>query len=179
MKNYQKSSFDDCIEAAKALNTKISVVENEGFVVVDKNWHRIKIKSPSYIAFHHVINNYSFTKRRCLLLLRNDTDNINTILKEYPRIAYIFDYYKYKLEELYVNVDIFVQIARNFYEEYNHNRKMVYDKLKGHPYLTFGMRSLGNDGRSAKEQLDALDSYHLEPFIDEYIPKNIYKELDL
>lgn len=175
-KVYNISSFDECLEAAKILNSKVNVIENEGFVVVDKNWNRIKIKSPTYVALHHVINNYSFSKKRCLKLLRECPEDISTLLKDYPHFEYIFTYYKYKIEELYVNVDTFIKITNNLYDEYQ-DRRIVWEKLKNHPYVNFGMTSL--KGYTAKEQLDRLPFYELEKFIDDYVPRDIYKELNL
>lgn len=44
------TSIETCIEAAKRLGKK-----QEGFVVVDSQWHRIKVKSPEYIKIHEKI----------------------------------------------------------------------------------------------------------------------------
>lgn len=51
-KEYPLRSLSQCIEAANKLNYGLDDVRKEGFVVVDKNWHRIKVKSPEYFVAH-------------------------------------------------------------------------------------------------------------------------------
>merc|ERR1712232_1390906 len=52
--------FDDLrtlnavVVAARSLNPVIQ----EGFVVVDQQWRRVKVKSASYVALHHLGGNY-------------------------------------------------------------------------------------------------------------------------
>ena len=47
-------SLDEWIHSAEQLNNDNNIT-SEGFVVVDNNWNRIKIKSPKYLEFHHSI----------------------------------------------------------------------------------------------------------------------------
>lgn len=58
-KEYPIHSLADCIHAAEALaaNENEDEVTAEGYVVVDANFNRIKVKSPAYVALH-----YSVTK---------------------------------------------------------------------------------------------------------------------
>lgn len=46
---YSLHSLQDCIEAAAHLS-----YDEEGYVVVDAKWNRIKVKSPAYIAAHYL-----------------------------------------------------------------------------------------------------------------------------
>lgn len=50
VKTYPITSLNEALEAAKLLNP----MENEGFVVRDASFQRIKIKSPQYVALHHI-----------------------------------------------------------------------------------------------------------------------------
>lgn len=47
---YPLSTLEECIEAAKKLTPDVG----EGYVVVDANFNRIKIKSPTYVAISHL-----------------------------------------------------------------------------------------------------------------------------
>jgi len=58
-KQYPFHSVDECVTAAKALP-----FNEEGYVVVDKFWNRVKIKSPAYVAAHHLRNNGVVTVAR-------------------------------------------------------------------------------------------------------------------
>lgn len=42
----------------------------EGYVVVDKYWNRVKIKSPSYVNAHRLVNNHVINKEKVLDLIR-------------------------------------------------------------------------------------------------------------
>ncbi|MBQ4511227.1 MAG: hypothetical protein II984_10930, partial [Clostridia bacterium] len=59
-KSYPINSLEDCVKAAIELNKDCEnddEIANEGFVVVDKNWNRVKVKSPDYIMMHHLKHN--------------------------------------------------------------------------------------------------------------------------
>ena len=47
-KNYKMGSISEVVTAAQALPEN-----NEGYVVVDAHWNRIKVKSPWYVLHHH------------------------------------------------------------------------------------------------------------------------------
>jgi hypothetical protein len=68
VKSFNIRSFDD---AAKMLETS-SPMELEGFVVVDANFNRVKIKSPQYVACHHMRD--KCTPRGMLNLIRIGED---------------------------------------------------------------------------------------------------------
>lgn len=42
------------LQAVEAAAEKLNPAEAEGFVAVDARWNRIKIKSPAYVAMHHL-----------------------------------------------------------------------------------------------------------------------------
>ena len=58
-KLYDLSNAKACIQAAEHLG-----YNEEGYVVVDKYFHRVKIKSPSYVAAHHLALNGAPTEAR-------------------------------------------------------------------------------------------------------------------
>ncbi len=78
-KSYSLKSLDDCLKAALELNP----VQNEGYVVVDGNFNRIKIKSPKYVALHHIKSNFS--ERRMLELIR--LGEVTELLSYFPEMA--------------------------------------------------------------------------------------------
>ena len=42
------------LHAIETAAEKLNPAEAEGFVAVDAKWNRIKIKSPAYVAMHHL-----------------------------------------------------------------------------------------------------------------------------
>ena len=78
---YPLHSLEDCVAAAKKLNVIGSTVTKEGFVVVDKNWHRIKVKSPEYVMMHHILPNGEVSDEKLIGYIRNGiADDIITYI---------------------------------------------------------------------------------------------------
>ena len=117
-KSYSLSTLEDCIEAAKALNTD-GKVENEGFVVVDANWNRVKIKSPDYVAMHHLANGLS--REDLLHIIR--IGEVKEVLNYFPKYEMIIkemarDYGSYQRNLIKRNF-----AARKRWKELNQDRK--------------------------------------------------------
>lgn len=87
-KEYSLHSLEDCVNAANQLNPIGQAVIHEGFVVVDKNWHRIKVKSPEYVAIHHLLPNGIITDAQIIDMMKaNIIDDIVTYVPSaIPRI---------------------------------------------------------------------------------------------
>lgn len=85
-------------EDVKLSASKLTFNE-EGYVVVDKNYNRVKIKSPAYIQVHSMKNNGAVTTKRILSMIINGDDK--EFLSYYPEYKSDFDkvqrmYLKYK-----------------------------------------------------------------------------------
>lgn len=83
-KQYRFSSFDDMLAASQELP-----FDDEGYVVVDGNWNRVKVKSPAYLQVHHLADNGNVSKDRILTLIRTGEDE--EFLQYYPEYNEIFD----------------------------------------------------------------------------------------
>ena len=76
---YALSSLEDCIVMAKTFD-----FTKEGFVVKDKNYNRIKVKSEDYVRVHRLANNGSMTEERAIELIReNELDEFFTYFPHY------------------------------------------------------------------------------------------------
>jgi hypothetical protein len=79
---YPLSSLEDCLESA----TYLPFTE-EGYVVVDENFNRVKVKGVQYIVAHHLKNNGIVTKSRILDMIRvNGQDDFLSIYEEYTEM---------------------------------------------------------------------------------------------
>lgn len=76
-RQFNLSSLEDVVKMAESLP-----FNEEGYVVVDKNWNRIKVKSPAYVAAHHLKNNGVLTTKRFIDLIR--TGEEEEFLTYYP-----------------------------------------------------------------------------------------------
>lgn len=91
-REYPMSSLEQVMEASK----KLPFIE-EGYVVVDANWNRVKIKSPAYVSVHHLHNNGNINKKRALsLVMLNEQEEF---LSYYPEYREFFDDIRIKFEE--------------------------------------------------------------------------------
>ena len=78
-KVYSLRSINDCIEAASALGW-----DDEGFVVCDAQFNRVKIKSPAYVMAHYARNNNVITRKYLLeVILAGETEEFLCYASDY------------------------------------------------------------------------------------------------
>lgn len=143
-KNYPLSSLDECMVAAEKLND--GEITDEGFVVVDKFWNRIKIKSPEYVALHHVVSEGMGAWNAKNLVKILDNEIINERIKQFPLLKDSVDKYRNAIEYLYNELSKEITLARGFYEEYGYNRKDAAEEIKKFKYPQVGFWALDNKG---------------------------------
>jgi len=79
VRSYAIGSIEECLAAAEALDP----IQTEGFVVVDANFRRIKIKSPRYVILHHMKG--AATPRRAIELWQ--TGEAAELLAHFPEMT--------------------------------------------------------------------------------------------
>lgn len=78
-KFYDFKSLDECVAATQAMPW-----DEEGYVVVDKNFNRVKIKSPAYLMVHRMANNGNMSIRRAIdVYMAGECDEILAYFPEY------------------------------------------------------------------------------------------------
>ena len=163
---YPLHSFDETLSAVKALNQNSEgYAEHEGFVVVDGNWNRIKVKSPEYVTFHHLTNGTLLNKSKILELLNSDDFNIKEVATQFPEYQKVFDFYEKQIENLYNDAEIFIGRVRKLYEQTD--RKTVAEKIRTDKFAVIGFNSLGNK-KSAKELISEMPKNKYEKLFDDY-----------
>lgn len=81
-KLYDLSNAKACIQAAEHLG-----YNEEGYVVVDKYFHRVKIKSPQYVAAHHLALNGAPTEARIFdIVEKGEKDEFLAYFPEYREL---------------------------------------------------------------------------------------------
>lgn len=83
-KTYNLCSFSDCIAAANEYKGDF-----EGFVVKDTEWHRVKIKTPWYIALHKMRGNGPLTVLRVVEMYQQGT--LDDFTAYYPEFKDFID----------------------------------------------------------------------------------------
>lgn len=165
---YSLHSLEECLLAAKKLNEGIedpAKIKQEGFVVVDGSWNRIKIKSADYLAAHY-ISGLSLTKEKVIELLRDRKIPSEILTELHPEDAAAIKYYAFRMTELALLADEVGEFARTLYEEYQHDRKLTAEVLKRHKLGKIGFWCL--DHKEAGHLF--LESLPLSVF-SKWIPK--------
>lgn len=79
---YSLATLDDCIKAAE-----LKTWDDEGFVVCDANFNRVKIKSPAYVLAHFMRNNNVITRKHIIrVILENETAEFLCYAADYKEI---------------------------------------------------------------------------------------------
>ncbi|MBO4962274.1 MAG: hypothetical protein J6C97_00705 [Clostridia bacterium] len=92
-KVYPLNDLQACVESAKNLPFNA-----EGYVVVDKFYNRVKIKSPSYVKFHHLKHNSSPNTSHIIELLKEN--ELAEFLTYFPEYSNWVQKIKDKLEQV-------------------------------------------------------------------------------
>lgn len=162
-KEYPLRSLSQCIEAANKLNYGLDDVRKEGFVVVDKNWHRIKVKSPEYFVAHKLDTAKPETVKKLILncLLNNE---MALSLCHEPALSY----YRYWLEELECQIQACINSAREMYKEVNYDRKAAAELIKQEKFSDCGFKAIDNAEFDASMAICTMTQKKLCNYIPTY-----------
>ena len=103
-KQYMLSSLDDCIAMAATFD-----FTKEGFVVVDKNYHRVKVKSEDYVRVHRLANNGSITLERAIDLIR--MNELEEFLVYCPQYTDFINDVRHRFNKFYSDIYFNVNMA--------------------------------------------------------------------
>lgn len=155
-KRYGFRTLEECIESAHSLP-----YSDEGYVVVDKHFNRVKIKSLEYVNVHHLRGEGAMTEKRILDIIRQN--EISEYLIYFPEYKDLFDEYKRKIDDLYKAYHLmwlsFSQLEFNSRKEialFLQGAKDAYD-------MGFIFKML--DGK-IKESCDFFADMSLDKFVD-------------
>lgn len=109
---YPLSSLEECIQSANKLP-----FSEEGYVVVDKDFHRNKIKSPAWVAIHHMINNGNINKKRMIeLIISGEHGEFLNYFPEYTEdfnnIADLLNEWLFKTTNTWIAIQIKLSLCK-------------------------------------------------------------------
>lgn len=115
------------LEEVKQVCAQITDLSEEGFVVVDKNFNRIKVKSPYYVAVAHTVTKVSSFNGVIKLLKNEEVDEILTYLPK-EEIE--------KVKEVQNNLTSIAKVISMVFYHYNkiENQKEFALQVKNYPY---------------------------------------------
>jgi hypothetical protein len=167
--------FKDMDAQALAKTLEGMPYDNEGYVVVDKNFNRVKIKNPTYLAAHHLKSSTAFYKIMVIVKTNEVDEFIATFPERNDEI--------YSLKEQYDSLKV---ILKQIHNELNYPNDSSKEEKKRFalellPYLNpkglnmfsglfFGLA----DGKvkSIDEYLNSLDDKKLYTFLSSPVVSN-------
>lgn len=103
---YDLSTIEDIIEAS----VKINPLENEGYVICDKDFNRIKVKSPQYVVLHYLVSTMS-TRKMTELIVLNEGSEFLAYSYAFPELVPLY-------QEIKRRYDDFILFVNSFYDKY-------------------------------------------------------------
>jgi hypothetical protein len=97
VRSYSMSTIDEILAAAKEINPS----QQEGFVLVDRSFNRIKVKSEKYVLIHHLKD--SINDKRIVELIR--TGEESEVFAYFPDLKIRFDEIKKYVDCTVANLD--------------------------------------------------------------------------
>ena len=101
-KVFPLTSLEECMKAASKLD-----VNEEGYVVCDSHFNRVKVKSPVYVALHHMRNNGVLSYERGIEIVRGN--ELGEVLTYFPEFKEHLD----KIKERYDDYVALLEKAAN------------------------------------------------------------------
>ena len=138
------------------LNADKLPYDKEGYVAVDNRWNRVKIKSPAYVAIHHMKENGKVSPKRILTIVRKGEKE--EFLNYFPEYGEEF----IKIETLY---NKYIQALKEDLEEtktfqYKDRKEFaLFATKKTNPHLLF--QYLDKKINTVEEFLAALETEKL------------------
>lgn len=148
-REYCLNNLEECITASNFANSigggKISACTNEGFVVVDANFNRIKIKTPIYSIIHNIVSGSDVSRKLLITLIHDKRIDIESMCEEFPDIAHIMRYYSFKYDELIYQMNLFINKSREIYKRLNKDRKAFSSRIPNCKFTNIAYMAIDND----------------------------------
>lgn len=159
-------NIEKLVEEVERLNG--DTCENEGFVVCDSNYHRVKVKNSQYLLLHHSLTSSVMPKESIVeAILFNDEEKINAILS-YPRLVVQFKYYDWQVTKFLYEIDLYVKMARSLYESVHQNRKEFALKVSKDKYAMFAFKAIDYPYFDYKQLIELFGIKKILRFIEDY-----------
>jgi hypothetical protein len=107
VKTHPLGSFDECIGALE----NVSPLVQEGFVICDANFNRVKLKSLAYVALHHLKDSLGGSHRALLEVVRKG--EIEEVCASFPEFKNDMMEYKHRLDALICELEHVYSITRD------------------------------------------------------------------
>ena len=167
LQQYKLYALSDCVAAAQAYEKDF-----EGFVVRDANFNRIKIKTPWYIAMHHMKGNGIITINNVIEMWQKDT--LDDFVAFYPEYMNFIQPIIKHLNRLIAVADLAYVMISRFEEIQSRADFAAHAKTYNRCIQAFLFARLDNKVDSAAAFFKTYRSKNITAYLEEFITtKNI------
>lgn len=158
-KSYPLQTLDQCIAAVEAMGA-----DEEGFVVCDNLFNRVKIKSPAYLYASHLRFNNSITTKKVIKIVRDGClDDFLAYSSDYAhKVECVLDAGRALAAEMNCDWNVLNAMKLPI-------KKDFYLAAKNSPYCDFLCKKYDGKPITAKEWLDNLPIDKITTMIEEVI----------
>lgn len=174
-------NLDECIFQLNQWDkqcTRTGKITKEGFVVVDKNYNRIKIKTESYLFLHQLIcnGNSSINKKRIVKMILNPTFSPDFIIKQIPTMGYVISWYMYQIELYKERARQIYYLSKRLFDEYDGDHKRLASIISKHELSWIGFLAV----RTNKSFDDIMEDTKSNcwKYLKDYKKVNVISELE-
>lgn len=162
-KEYNLNNISDCIKNAEELGSS-----GEGYVVVDRYWNRIKVKSPAYISLSHLVGAGFSAKRILEIIFEGEVDEV---LSYFPEYKVHFDEAQKAYENYISTLQQSIQSAKiadsKFVEKRDKAKYIINQAKQFHQCSDIGFKWLGNKDLTVEEYINNIkERYGIGKLID-------------
>lgn len=162
-KEYNLTSLEDCVDFLKQYDTNNLI---EGFVVVDKDYNRIKIKTETYLSLHYLSNNNTLTLKRAIALIRGN--ELDEFLPYFPHFEEYID--KVKKAIYRFCLDFTMTRMEALVERLYHNNKAEFASVAARKPLSWvWFKVYSNPDYSFKDWFDNAPISQVVDYVEKYM----------
>lgn len=161
-KTYSLKTLEDCLTYVKTMNKN-----EEGFVVKDATFHRIKIKSPEYLLAFRAKNNGVLSTKRIVKMIREESiDDLLAYCPEYKeRVDTVINKYKILIHSFEEEYQRFIIMHPRKWETLD--RKDFAALVSSSWAKDFLFKKRGNPELRAEDYIGSLSIARLISLLDE------------
>ncbi len=157
-------NLEEVLKLVELINNN-QEVEHEGFVVVDGDYNRIKIKNSQYLQLHHNIFQVVLTKQKAIEIIRTKDEEAIFAIESIPRLNVQLKFYQWQYAKFYYDTILYMDAAKDIYYSFNQNRKMFAQTLEDDPKKSFAFLMINHLDQTPEEIIKNLPDSRILKYI--------------
>lgn len=139
--------------------------KHEGFVIVDDQYHRVKVKSDFFLNIHYLQSlQVGQVDRIVKFMLEED---VRELCRYCPEIEHIIKYFDWQISEFYYQIRKYLQKCAYYKSLYSGDRKQYALNIAASPYKGIGFRFYDSES-DVEECIKNIDAKTISRHVKKY-----------